>query len=304
MAENMSELRKRIRSEFSKLFSEDPEIERVYKLIRNRAADYADAQRFAIAVGDILTKCLQSEDYTGVNLYELAEDIMQMLDQNVRLIDTVCDTIQGQMNESASIGIEPIAPKMAPDRAEGIKDAVIAANSNDDIYNSVAASATNYGQALVDEWVKTNAEFQVKSGLGATIVRVWSGSYPSHDTKHTDYCKDLAGVYQYEGGAQNYYRKDGNMWSVEGGKNVFARHKGCRCTVSYYPPGTSKGTITALAKGEKDTDQQLWNTGKTFSNSRKAQLRRRREQYGKEEARRMLNEEWKGGYNGNAERHF
>ena len=302
MTENMKNLRKQIRNEFSKRFSEDPEIEKIYKMIRNRAADYADAQRFAIVVGDILTKCLQGEDYTGVNLYELADDIMLMLDQNVKLIDTVCDTIQSQMNESAGIGIEPIAPKMPPDRAQGIRESVIKANSNEDVYNA-ATSATNYGQAVVDEWVKTNAEFQIKSGLGATIVRVWSGSYPSHDTRHTDYCRELAGVYKYDSGVPDYSRNS-RMWSVEGGKNIFARHKGCRCTVSYYPAGTSKGTITALAKGEKDVNKQLWNTGKTFSNSRKAQLRRRREQYGKEEARRMLNEEWKGGYNGNAERHF
>lgn len=302
--EEKRELRSRIRRMFSERFDKDPEVERIYKMIRNRSADYADAQRFAIALGDILTEVLQAEDYTGVNLYELAEDIVGMLDQNVRLVDQVCDVIQGQMNESAKIGIEPVIPKMSADRKQGIKDMVINANSNDTIHNAVAQSVTNYGQAYVDEWVKTNAEFQIKSGLGATIVRVWSGSYPSHDTKHTDYCRELAGVYQYESGAQNYMRKGGNMWSVEGGKNVFARHKGCRCTVSFYPAGTSKGQITALAKGEKDINEQLWNTGEVFSNSRKAQLRRRREQYGKEEARKMLNEEWKGGYNGNAERHF
>ena len=303
MAEDMLALKDRLRGEFTKLFEKDPDIERTYEMIRNRSADYADAQRFAIKVGDILTKTLQAEDYTGENLYELADDVMNMLDQNVRLIDAVCDTIQGQMNESANIGIEPIAPEMPPDRAAGIKDAVINASSNEDIYNSVAASATNYGQALVDEWVKTNAEFQLKSGLGATIVRVWSGSYPSHDTKHTDYCRSLAGVYSYENGIPDG-RNRGGIWGMEGDKNIFARHKGCRCTVSYYPAGTSKGTITALAKGEKDTDQQLWNTGKVYSNSRRAQLRRRREQLGKEEARKILNKEWKGGFNGNAERHF
>lgn len=303
MSTESLELRKRVRRKFSDLFDRDPEVEKIYKMIRNRSADYADAQRFAIALGDILTECLQSEDYTGVNLYELAEDIIGMLDQNVRLVDSVCEVIQGQMNESAGLGIEPVKPKMSPDRIQGIKDMVINADSNEAIHNAVSASATNYGQALVDEWVRTNAEFQIKSGLGATIVRVWSGRYPSHDTKHTDYCRELAGVYKYEEGKTSYAR-GGRMWSIEGDKNIFARHKGCRCTVSFYPAGTSKGTITALAKGEKDTEQQLWNTGKAFSNSRKAQLRRRREQYGREEARRILNEEWKGGYNGNAERHF
>lgn len=297
------ELRSRIRRMFSEKFEKDPEVERIYKMIRNRSADYADAQRFAISLGDILTEVLQSEDYTGVNLYELAEDIVNMLNQNVRLVDQICDVIQGQMNESAKIGIEPVKPSTLTDRVQGIRDMVINAEGNEEIYNAVAASAANYGQAYVDEWVKTNAEFQIKSGLGATIVRVWSGSYPSHDTKRTDYCRELAGVYQYDGGVQDYSRH-GRMWSVEGGKNIFARHKGCRCTVSFYPAGTSKGTITALAKGEKDINKQLWNTGEVFSDSRKAQLRRRREQYGKEEARKILNEEWKGGYNGNAERHF
>ena len=298
------ELRSRLRRAFSERFNKDPEVERIYKMLRNRSADYADAQQFAIALGDILTGVLKSEDYTGVNLYELAEDIVGMLDQNIRLVDSVCDVIQGQMNESAGVGLEPITPKMAADRKQGIKDMVLNAESNEAIHNGVASSVANYGQAYVDEWVKTNADFQIKSGLGATIVRVWSGSYPSHDTKHTDYCRELAGVYQYEPGVQEYSRKGGNLWSVEGGRNIFARHKGCRCTVSFYPAGTSKGTITSLAKGEKDENKQLWNTGKTFSNSRKAQLRRRREQYGKEEARKILNEEWKGGYNGNAERHF
>ena len=96
----------------------------------------------------------------------------------------------------------------------------------------------------------------------------------------------------------------GKFWSIGTDKKVFQRHEGCRCTVSYYPQGTDKGTITAITKGERDTNKVLWNTGKVYSYSRKAQLRRRREQLGKAEARRILNEEWRGGYNGNAERHF
>lgn len=298
------QMRSRLRRKFSELFEENPEIEKIYKMIRNRAASYADAQEFAIALGDILTECLRSEDYTGMNLYDLADDIIGMLDQNTRLVDQICEVIQGQMNESVSLGIEPVKPKPMRDREAGIRNMVIEADSNDTIYNAVAAAGTNYGQAYVDDWVKTNAEFQIKSGLGATIVRVWSGRHPSHDTKHTDYCEQLAGVYQYEPGNAGSYSRHGRMWSIEGGKNIFARHEGCRCTVSFYPAGTSKGTITALSKGERDTDKLLWNTGQVFSNSRKAQLRRRREQYGKDEARKILNEEWKGGYNGNAERHF
>lgn len=281
-------IRKRLRDAFSAKFEKDPEVEKIYKMLRNRSADYADAQKFAIALGDILTECLRGEDYSGVNLYELAEDIAGMLDQNTRLVDSVCDVIQGQMNESVNIGLEPMKPKVSASRVDGIKSMVVGAESNDTIYNAVAAGAANYTQAYVDEWVRTNAEFQALNGLEPTLVRVWSGRRPSHDTRGTDWCKDLAGVYNYN----------------DRPREVFARHEGCRCTVSFYPVGYKKGTITVLAKGEKDINKQLWNTGRVFSDSRSAQLRRRREQYGREEARRMLNEEWKGGYNGNAERHF
>ena len=285
----IADLRARILARFAAEFARSPDIRKTFRLLENRAADYADAQRYAIAIGDIVKDCLRAEDYTGVNLYELADLIGNIAGQNDELVDMVCDTIQGQMNESVNIGIKPITPGAQESRIAGIKQLVQEADGNNAIYNAVTEGVVNTAQARVDQWVKTNAEFQAKSGLGATIVRVWSGSYPSHDTRHTDYCRQLAGVYQYRNGV------------VDSPNNVFARHEGCRCTVSYYPAGTSHGTITALSKGERDENQVLWNTGKTFSYSPDAI--RRRERNAAKEAASIINKPMPD-YNGEEERHF
>lgn len=287
----MDDLEKVIRDEFSRLFEKDKEIEAVYKKIRQGTATYEEAHNFSLAIGKNLQKVLADTFDTlpeNPDLLNIADIVERCLTQNYRLSSLVCETIQDELNTLAGVGMNPISPKMDKAKITAIKDAVTASDTPEALKNAVGDDVTTYTLSVVDDWVKTNAEFQRLSGMEPVIVRKWSGRYPSHDTKRTDWCKDLEGTWVYG----------------EQPSRVFARHKGCTCSVVYYPDKKVKGRITALAKGEKDTNKVLWNTGEQFSNSRRAVLRRRRQMYGKEEARKMLNEEWKGGFNGNAERHF
>lgn len=281
----MAEMRKTIRDEFSILFSSNKEIERIYKKIANSTGTYEEAQAFAGEVGKILGKVLDTfNSYDEEALYIISN----MLEQNVKLVDAVCDVIQGDLNDFAEIGIKPVAPskEVSKSRIKGIIEKLQEAPETKSAALNLQAETLT--RSMVDEWVKVNAKFDSDAGLNPIIVRKWSGSRPSHDTKHTDWCEGLAGTYDY----------------YDTPRDVYKRHEGCKCTVAYYPDATSRARITALAKGEVDKDQALWNTGRYTSNSREAILRRRRKEFGKEEARKILNEEWKGGFNGNAERYF
>lgn len=281
----MAEMWKTIRDEFSILFNSNKEIERIYKKIANSTATYEEAQAFAGEVGKILGKVLDTfNSYDEEALYIISN----MLEQNVKLVDAVCDVIQGDLNDFAEIGIKPVAPskEVSKSRIKGIIEKL--QETPETKSAALNLQAETLTRSMVDEWVKVNAKFDSDAGLNPIIVRKWSGSRPSHDTKHTDWCEGLAGTYDY----------------YDTPRDVYKRHEGCRCTVAYYPDATSRARITALAKGEVDKDQVLWNTGRYTSNSREAILRRRRKEFGKEEARKILNEEWKGGFNGNAERHF
>lgn len=284
-----------VRKRFSELFEKNKKIEDIYRRIRIGTADFNDASDFAKEVGNILVETfgyVLPESLTEADIIDLADNIVgNAMRQNVRLTDLVCGSVQSTLNEMSDVGLAPVVPEINASRIAGIQTQILDADSSDKIKVILGEPLITHAMSVVDDWVQTNAEFQAKAGMSPVIVRRWSGAWPSHDTKHTDWCKSLEGTY-------NYY----NSGSVD--PRVFSRHTGCRCTVAYYPSNKAKGRITALRKGEKDTDEVLWNTGNVYSNSRKATLERRRRQYGKEEARKILNEEWKGGRNGLAERHF
>jgi len=290
MAERIpSNLERTVRKSFTELFEKDKTIESVYKKIRQGRATYADASLFSKEVGTILAKTFKQIDFATVDVNDLAENIvLNALNQNIALTDLVCESVQSSLNEAAGIGMNPVKPYHDPSRVKGIQKLVAEAEDAEEIAVALNEPVITNAMTNVDNWVKTNADFQAESGLSPIIVRTWSGSYPSHDTKHTDWCESLAGTWEYGDEPHDVYR----------------RHEGCRCTVEYFPNKKAQGRITALAKGEKDTEGVLERTGKFTSTKRRAVLEQRRKIYGKDEARRILNEEWKGGRNGNAERHF
>lgn len=87
---------------------------------------------------------------------------------------------------------------------------------------------TNFTQAVVDDTVKTNAEFHSNLGLSPKIVRKEHGSC-------CDWCKKLVGSYNY-----NDISNTGN--------DVFRRHRHCRCTVEYVPDKKSRQNVHTKRK--------------------------------------------------------
>lgn len=284
-----SRLENEVRREFSRLFEKNKSIEKIYKQIRLGSATFEQASLFAREVGTILASVFNELNLADAELYDLAYNIVgNAMAQNINLTHLVCESIQEDLNGKADIGLASVIPEIDQSKIEGIQKLIVEAKDEDALRTILDEPLITNAMASVDDWVRQNAEFQQKAGLSPVIVRKWSGRWPSHDTKHTDWCKSLEGIYEYRDTPSNVYR----------------RHEGCRCQVLFYPSKEHKGNITSLAKNTKDVEGVLWNTGAEFSQSRNAVLRRRRKIYGYEEARKILNAEWKGGYNGNAERHF
>lgn len=278
-----------VREEFNRLFESNKTIENVYKRVRNGTATYKEAHEFAKELGRILAKVFGNQIDPN-NIDDTALYIIDnMIRQNVKLTNAVCEGVQDTINNLSGVGIKPVAPnpsqtsKRIERTVKGIAQAPV-----EKAGNVLQSNAEMIGLAMVDEWVRTNADFQARAGLDPVIVRVWDGVTGTHDTNHTDKCREWAGVFNYR----------------DCPPSTFIRHKGCGCTVVYYPSKDAKGRITALEKGTKDTNKVLWNTGNEMSQSRDAVLRRRRKLYGKDKAREILNNEWQGGRNGQAERHY
>lgn len=196
---------------------------------------YEDVNDIAMFIGDkIADELIASYSPEALEAY---------LREGHSLIALFAEVAQKNLNDAAHVGLKPMLTKPPNARIKALAEE-LSAVAPDLLSDELANAIPPEMLSMVDAIVKYNADFQAKAGLQPIIVRTWSGSYPSHDTKHTDWCRELAGEYKY--GSEP--------------SRVYARHKGCRCKVEYFPDARARGRITALSKGEVDRDGVLWNT--------------------------------------------
>lgn len=221
-----------LRQQLIKAIEDDPKMWELVLKLDSGAGTYEEVNDIAAFLGDTIAGEAYSPE--ALEAYMVAgHDIVSLLSE----------TAQRNLNDAAGIGLNPMKTKPPNARIKKIVEdmAMVAPEQiSDELANVIPPEMLS----MVDSIVKYNADFQAKAGLQPIIKRTWSGSYPSHDTKHTDWCHDLAGEYRY--GSEP--------------SNVYARHKGCRCKVEYFPNGRAMGRITALSKGEVDRNSVLWNT--------------------------------------------
>ena len=139
---------------------------------------------------------------------------------NYRLIADQAEKLQQALNEAAGIGINAIVPDANKDQIDGIIHGISSAQSYEHYQESFLDQIENFGEGVVDDFVRENADFQYHAGLSPTIERKTDG-------KCCPWCSALAGTYPYED-----VRNAGN--------DVFRRHRNCHCQVLFNPGDGSK----------------------------------------------------------------
>lgn len=183
------------------------------------AYDYA--KKMSKALSDSYIKNITDDVLpNGRMYYNIANRIFPETIKNAYINMAVVTTnIQGNINKKAGIGIKAQTPNYNADRARGMVEKIAEAESFDDVKFMIKPPVIeNITQSVVDDTIKTNAEFHYKSGLRARVERKLGG-------KCCDWCQRLVGKYSYPDVPEDIYR----------------RHDNCRCTVTYYPSKTGKG---------------------------------------------------------------
>lgn len=210
----------------------DPRVKRAIERLDAGYGTYRDANTVAVQVGKRIA------DEMSITFDE--EALKRYLAAGHEIITMTAETAQTNLNRAAKIGIKPKLTKTPVHKIEQTA-AKIAAAEPEVIPAMCENILPSFMLEMVDDITKYNADFQKDSGLHPIIRRTWSGSYPSHDTRHTDNCEQMAGEWEYgDEPRETYYR-----------------HEGCRCTVEYFPNKYAKGEITALAKYEVARNGEL-----------------------------------------------
>lgn len=188
------------------------------KVLKNKKADYKDANEFAVEVGKILADTFQDKIKTqdlpdGKMYYNIAKRLIEPnMVRNHDLVSEYSKEVQSILNKQANISIKAQKADLNQDRIDKLVDKITRYDSYEDGKWLLKEPIINFSQSVVDETIKKNANIHYKSGLNPKIIRKEHGNC-------CDWCKEIVGTYSYPDVPEDIYK----------------RHRYCRCTVDYYP---------------------------------------------------------------------
>jgi len=186
--------------------------------LKNGKATYKDVNDLAIEVGQNLSKSL-NETVTaevlpdGKFYFNISNRLMNhTLKNNYDIVSGYAGDVQTQLNQAANLHLKSQIPEFNQEKVKGLVERLTAAENFDDISWILNEPLVTFTQSIVDDSIQKNVEFQSKVGLEPKITRTVIG-------KPCDWCKSLAGTYEYSGAPNE----------------IFHRHERCRCIVDYHP---------------------------------------------------------------------
>lgn len=216
-----------IQRDFNTTLSKNKKLQSIRGMIGSGTATYKQANEYAVEVGGILAHTfrihIKSESLPdGKMYYNIADRILTpTLSNNHEIVAKVSAEIQEQLNKSVGLGIKGIEPSVNQLRIESIINRITTEEVFDDVAWILQEPIVNFTQSVVDDTIKTNIEFQGKSGLSPRIMRSASGDSPCK------WCQKMQGVYKYPDIPDDVYK----------------RHDRCRCNVEYYPGDARRQNI-------------------------------------------------------------
>ncbi len=234
-----------VQDNFGQEFVKSEVVDKALKTLEAKKATYANANDFAIEVGEILSKALTTSVTAdklpdGKMYYNIAKRLLEpVLQQNHELVADYSSKVQTISNESAKISLVAQPVELNQDRINGFIERFSREDKFDDVKWLLGEPIVNFTQSIVDDSIKKNADFHAKAGLQPKIIRKTAGSC-------CKWCQSLAGSYNYP----------------DVPKDVYRRHQNCRCTVDYKPGDGKKKNIwskkvTADSKNKREQRRQM-----------------------------------------------
>lgn len=252
----MTELGNTLYTKASQIFDGLVASDRKLKRIRARLRDgtsYFDANDYAVRLGELLSKAINdSTDGLSLLSTEVAQELLEpLLTADHDLIALAIEQIQTNMNTANGIGLAPMIPEVNTNRIDGLIKKVASGDLEQTRW-VLGEPIINYSMSVVDEGIQKNAEATSKLGLKAYIIReaestgvksVKRGNKSYRYIVPCRWCTDLAGKYDYED-------------VKDKGNDVYRKHEGCRCHITYVQGTRREDTWTHATWTEKDAKKR------------------------------------------------
>lgn len=226
--------------------------------VAKKSASYEIANKYSVRVGELVSESIAENTKTLQYMSsEVADEVLTpLLSADYEMVKDVAKTVQHNMNVANGLGIASLTPDLDTNRIEGFIEKVASYSNFEDARWVLGEPIVNYSQAVVDQAIKKNADANTRMGLQPKIVRktgaseirtgvkkIRGRSYSYTYKVPCDWCSNLEGEYDYN--------------DVKGtGNDVYRRHEGCRCTVTYVQ-GTKRQDVWSKREWtEEDAERQ------------------------------------------------
>ena len=237
---------------FDGLVASDRKLERIRARLRD-GTSYFDANDYAVRLGELLSKAINdSTDGLSFLSTEVAQELLEpLLTADHDLIALAIEQIQTNMNTANGIGLAPMIPEVNTNRIDGLIKKVASGDLEQTRW-VLGEPIINYSMSVVDEGIEANARATSKLGLKAYIIReaestgvksVKRGNKSYRYIVPCRWCADLAGKYDYED-------------VKDRGNDVYRKHEGCRCHITYINGTRQEDTWTHATWTEKDAHKR------------------------------------------------
>lgn len=186
--------------------------------LQNGTAAYADAYEYALEVGAALSDTFGEELSSdvlpdGKMYFNIANRVVRdPLTRAYRLIADECEGVQKKLNTAAGIGLKAQRPDYPENRIKGFIDRLSSEPDYDKVSWMLKEPVKTFSESIVDDSVKKNAEMHYNAGLSPQIIRTAAAGC-------CEWCTAVEGKYRYP----------------DVPKDIYRRHKFCRCQVEYDP---------------------------------------------------------------------
>lgn len=200
------------------IISNKSKLEKYQNLLRNNNASYKEADDYAVALGEITKAAFDNNVNSAVlpngrMYYNIANSIIpKVLQSNFTDINKYCQEVQKLFNDNKGLTFNPVNVNINNDRLKGLIQSIADAENYDKVSKQFTESLINFGQAVVTDNIKANADFQYKTGKVLPVIRRMSTG------KCCKWCTSLVGTYKY---------------TPDMDTAIFKRHANCRCLVEY-----------------------------------------------------------------------
>nr|DAS75252.1 MAG TPA: hypothetical protein [Caudoviricetes sp.] len=272
----------KLKSEFNNKYANNSKIRRLVDQLEKGDVEYEQAHQFAIEIGELLANIFKenlSEDMfpdKKMN-YDVADKILnETLGKNYELVSDYSRDIQTIINKKAGFNLKGLKADKNQSRIDNMAKK-ISENEIENVQWMFDEPVKNFTQSIVDDTVKTNADFQYKLGMQPKIIRKSTGDC-------CEWCEELVGEYDYPYGVP---------------PNVYKRHRFCRCTIEHRPAGAKKGTnihTKRILNSREDIDERLRRYRQELNDENFEKERRKLERILKAEKKNNVDNSVNSGY--------